>query len=108
MEIAKTIQGKFPKASLKIGFPFTTEKVFYDRNTIPATLKGVEVVAPLPEKFKNKQHKWDEKFSVDYIIEHFYTAVCYMPEHYKVLYQYSGFIKNIEFFLWVQSLCHKT
>ena len=57
VEIAKTIQGKFPKASLKIGFPFTTEKVFYDRNTIPATLKGVEVVAPLPEKFKNKQHK---------------------------------------------------
>ena len=55
VEIAKTIQEKFPKASLKIGFPFTTEKVSYDRNSKPATLKNVEVVAPLPKKFRKKQ-----------------------------------------------------
>ena len=57
MEIAKTIQEKFPKASLKIGFPFTTEKVSYDRNSKPATLKNVEVVAPLPKKFRKKQKR---------------------------------------------------
>ena len=57
VEIAKTIQEKFPKASLKIGFPFTTEKVSYDRNSKPATLKNVEVVAPLPKKFRKKQKR---------------------------------------------------